>query len=90
MKASKKVRLSNSMCFVMDSSIAEIPSGDGEQVVESTDSCVVIHTLTSADGETQISFYDARVDPLPASESVFDGEIAVESGRVTVSGVDEF
>ncbi len=54
------IRPPNSLLFVMDMKSGEIPETMDGKLVVSTPSCIVISTLTAADGETSIVLTDEK------------------------------
>jgi len=83
---SVQVRALNSLLFVRDPTIKDLPEIDGESSVWWTPTCVALSCLPDSDGETEISLGVAQ-DVVPTSSVLFDGDLWTPSRRIIVETV---
>ena len=88
MKISKTFAPSNSLVFVMDSSIGEIPVSIGNELTASTNSCVAVGTLAQMDGETTVALTDSS-DGIELEMLVFDGVLLTPARELSVCNVED-
>lgn len=89
MIADTTIRPPNSLLFVMDTKSGDIPEAINGKLVVSTSSCVVVCTLTAADGETSVVLTDERscVSSATGMRKVFDGVVATPRGMIEICTV---
>jgi hypothetical protein len=58
MKYEINIAPENSLIFVMDHSVGEVPESMNKQSISYTDTCVAIGTLSASDGETNLILTD--------------------------------
>jgi len=81
-----RVAVLNSLLFVRDASLENIPEIDGEYSVWSTDSCIAVGCLPDSDGETEVTI--GTIDDLRSRDVLaFDGQLTTPSRRVIVETV---
>ena len=83
---SVRVPVLNSLLFIRDKNIRNLPQIDGHSSVWSTPSCVAVSCLPDSDGETRIvigSMADVTQDGKP----LFDARLMTPSGYVIVENV---
>ena len=76
----------NSLLFIRDKNIRNLPEIDGHSSVWSTPSCVAVSCLPDSDGETRLvigSVEDVRQNSGP----LFDARLMTPSGHVIVENV---
>jgi len=76
----------NSLLFIRDKNVRNMPEIDGHSSVWSTPSCVAVSCLPDSDGETRIvigSVEDVRQNGNP----VFDARLMTPSGQLIVENV---
>jgi hypothetical protein len=83
---SVRVPVLNSLVFVRDARIHDIPEIDGDSPILSTPSCVAVGCLPDCDGETEITIGAAK-DIQEAGLPAFDGQLETPSGSVIVETV---
>jgi len=78
----------NSVILVLGQSASiEIPPSMTNGVVQATESCIAIGTLSSADGPTFVSLSDELLESLATQASVFDDTLNTPLKRLTVCTV---
>lgn len=85
-----KVAPQNSLLVVLDKgSVGETPQSMGGKLVASTPSCIVVRTLSAADGETSVTLTDGEDEPhrVPGLQKVFSGALETPSKCVNVCTV---
>lgn len=83
---SARVPVLNSLLFIRDKNIRDLPEIDGHSSVWSTPSCVAVSCLPDSDGETRVvigSVEEVKQDGNP----LFDTRLMTPSGRVIVESV---
>lgn len=68
----------------MDISGGEAPKSMNDNLVSATSTCVVVGTISAADGEAQITLTDEGNAHATNFEIAFDGEVATPSGKIAV------
>ena len=82
------LRPPNSLLFVMDIQSGEIPETMGGKLVVSTPSCIVVATLTAADGETSVTLTNEKSSVNDSGlRKVFSGVLATPKREVHVCTV---
>lgn len=84
--ASIRVAVLNSLLFIRDRSVEDIPEIDGNGAVWSTGSCIAISCLPDCDGDTEVTVgagKDVGLRALP----LFDGTLRTPSRTIVVEGV---
>ncbi len=82
---SVRMPILNSLLFIRDASVRQIPKIDGSSAVWFTEFCVAVSCLPDCDGDTEITLGDAqeRLEATP----LFDGRLRTPSRRVIVETV---
>ena len=76
----------NSLLFIRDKSIHNLPEIDGHSSVWSTPSCVAVSCLPDSDGETRVVVGSAE-DVRQNGNPLFDARLMTPSGHVIVENV---
>jgi hypothetical protein len=76
----------NSLLFIGDANIRNIPEIDGTSNVWSTTSCIAVSCLPDSDGETEVTIGPA-LEVGQQGNPVFEGRLMTPSGRVIVETV---
>ena len=85
MRKTAKTAPRNSIIFVMDDSIGEIPENEAwNGSIAATSSCVVISTLCEMDGETSITLSNEEPKTASNNFSAFDGILDTPSKIIGV------
>ena len=79
-------RVLNSLVFIRDPQIRDIPEIDGRSAVWSTKACVAVSCLPDCDGETKITI-GAEKEIKQDGVLLFDGQVETPSRTVVVETV---
>ena len=81
------LRVLNSLLFIKDGSVDDLPTVDGNGFVWSTSSCVAVSCLPDCDGVTEIVVGDLAEVQSGAAKLVFDQPLETPSRLVVVQTV---
>jgi hypothetical protein len=84
--SSAKIAALNSLLFIRDANIREVPNIDGKSAVWSTASCVAVSCRPDCDGETEV-IIGAPGGISARGSLLFDGKMKTPSRRVVVETV---
>lgn len=83
---SVKMPVLNSLLFIRDANVKQVPKIDGNSAIWFTEFCVAVSCLPDCDGDTEITLRDAQKQAFERTP-LFDGRLRTPSRHIIVETV---